>query len=150
MRYIVNVEAAIMRDDRYLLIVRGANESHAPGMLSLPGGKVEQTGNAIGILEDALRREIREEVGIEVEGPPTYLESTAFVADDGEPVINIVFLCRYRAGDAGPVGSEEVAQVRWMTAAEVRADPRTPPWLRGSVDLAEQRGTRLHGDRHNE
>jgi ADP-ribose pyrophosphatase YjhB (NUDIX family) len=141
MNYVVNVEAAIVRDDRYLLIVRGANESHAPGMLSLPGGKVEQAGNTLDILEATLRREVDEEVGVEIENSPTYLESTAFVADDGEPVINIVFLCRYRAGDVRPVAAEEVAQVTWMTAAEVLANPRTPPWLRRSVELAERRGS---------
>ena len=143
MRYIVNVEAAIVRDDRYLLITRGANESHAPGMLSLPGGKVEQAGAAVGILEATLRREIDEEVGVEIEDAPTYVDSTAFVADDGEPVINIVFLCRYRAGDPRPVASEEVAQVTWMTAAEVLANPRTPPWLHRSVELAERRRATL-------
>jgi 8-oxo-dGTP diphosphatase len=138
MNYIVNVEAAIVRGEQYLLIVRGASESHAPGMLSLPGGKVEHAGNTVAVLEDTLRREVREEVGVEVEDALAYLESTAFVADDGEPVINVVFLCRYRAGDAHPAASEEVAQVVWMTAAELLADPRTPPWTRRSVEKAEQ------------
>jgi 8-oxo-dGTP pyrophosphatase MutT (NUDIX family) len=138
MRCIVNVEAALVYDDRYLLIVRGANEAHAPGMLSLPGGKVEQ-GDTVAVLEVTLRRELREEVGVEIEDNLSYVDSTAFVADDGEPVINIVFLCLHRAGEARPVASEEVAQVAWMTAAEVLADPRTPPWLCRSVELAEQR-----------
>jgi ADP-ribose pyrophosphatase YjhB (NUDIX family) len=139
MNYVVNVEAAVVRDDRYLLIVRGANETHAPGMLALPGGKVEQAGDALTILEATLRRELREEVGVEVEDDLIYVDSTAFITDDGEPVINVVFLCRHRAGDARPVASEEVAQVMWMTAAEVLADSRTPPWLHRSVELAEQR-----------
>jgi 8-oxo-dGTP diphosphatase len=139
MNYVVNVEAAIVRDDRYLLIVRGANEAHAPGMLALPGGKVEQDGAGVAVLEATLRRELREEVGVEAADDLVYVDSTAFVADDGQPVINVVFLCRHRAGDARPVASEEVAQVMWMSAAEVLADPRTPPWLSRSVELAEQR-----------
>jgi ADP-ribose pyrophosphatase YjhB (NUDIX family) len=139
MQFIVNVEAALVRDDRYLLIVRGANESHAPGMLALPGGKVEPDGADVAILEATLRRELREEVGVEAGDDLIYVDSTAFVADDGQPVINVVFLCRYRAGDARPVASEEVARVVWVTAAEVLADSRTPPWLRRSIELAEQR-----------
>lgn len=138
MKYVVNVEAAAVWDGRYLLIVRGADESHAPGMLSLPGGKVEHAGNAAGVLEATLRRELREEVDVEIEGAPIYIDSTAFVADDGTPVINVVFLCRCRSGDARAIASEEVAQVAWMTAAEVLADPGMPPWLRRSVELAEQ------------
>jgi 8-oxo-dGTP pyrophosphatase MutT (NUDIX family) len=139
MNYVVNVEGALVQDERYLLIVRGAGESHAPGMLSLPGGKVEQAGAAVGVLEATLRRELREEVGVEIEDAPAYVDSTAFVADGGEAVINIVFLCRHRAGEAHPAASEEVAQVMWMTAAEALADPRTPPWTRRSVELAERR-----------
>jgi ADP-ribose pyrophosphatase YjhB (NUDIX family) len=139
MRYIVNVEAAVVREQKYLLIVPGAHEVHAAGMLSLPGGKVEPDGANVAILEVTLRRELREEVGVEVEDGLVYVDSTAFVADDGQPVINIVFLCRHRAGEARPVASDEVAQVVWMIAAEVLADPRTPPWLRRSVELAEQR-----------
>ena len=139
MNYVVNVEAALVRDDRFLLIVRGANESHAPGMLALPGGKVEQVDAVVAVLEATLRRELREEVGVEIDDNPVYVDSTAFVADDGQPVVNVVFLCRHRAGDARPVAPEEVAQVVWMTAAEVLADPRTPPWLWRSVELAEQR-----------
>jgi ADP-ribose pyrophosphatase YjhB (NUDIX family) len=143
MTFIVNVEAAIVRDDRYLLIVRGAGESHAPGMLALPGGKVEDAGATPAILEATLRREIAEEVGVEVGDALVYVDSTSFVADDGAPVIDVVFLCRYRAGDARPIATEEVAQVLWMTAAQVLADPRTPPWLRRSVELAEQRRGQL-------
>jgi len=143
MTFIVNVEAAVVRDQQYLLIVRGANEVHAPGMLSLPGGKVEQAGDAVAVLEATLRRELREEVGVEVADELIYVDSTAFVADDGQPVINVVFLCRHRAGDARPVASDEIAQVVWMTAAEVLADPRTPPWARRSVELAELRRSQL-------
>ena len=139
MTFVVNVEAAVARDRQYLLIVRGANESHAAGMLSLPGGKVEQDGAGVAVLEATLRRELREEVGVEVADDMVYVDSTAFVADDGDQVIDVVFLCRHRAGEAQPLASDEVAQVVWMTAAEILADPRTPPWLRRSVELAEQR-----------
>ena len=36
--FIVNVEGAILRGERYLMIVRGEAESHAAGTLSMPGG----------------------------------------------------------------------------------------------------------------
>ena len=38
--FVVNVEGAIEKDGRYLMIVRGADVAHAPGALSFPGGKV--------------------------------------------------------------------------------------------------------------
>ena len=49
-KYTVNVEGAIVKDGRYLMIVRG-EEEYAPGGLSFPGGKVEGAGNLDDILE---------------------------------------------------------------------------------------------------
>ena len=136
--YVVNVEVAIVRDGRYLLIVRGAAETHAPGTLSLPGGKVECTGQIEDVLEATAQREAAEEVGLDIAGPLAYVRSTAFVSADGDPVVDIVFLARAAAG--APVAGEpdEVAAMLWLTAAEVAADAQTPPWTRLSVARAEE------------
>jgi 8-oxo-dGTP pyrophosphatase MutT (NUDIX family) len=139
--YIVNVEAAIYRDGRYLMIVRGQEESHAPGGLALVGGKVEDAGNTSGILEATLRREVSEEVAVELQAEIEYLESNAFVADDGEPVVDIVFLCRYASGTPAIADPGEVAAIRWMTPEQILADPAIPPWTRHSIERAER--TRL-------
>ena len=40
-RFIVNVEAAIIKGDQYLMITRSKQESHAGGTLSMVGGKVD-------------------------------------------------------------------------------------------------------------
>jgi 8-oxo-dGTP pyrophosphatase MutT (NUDIX family) len=39
--FVVNVEGTIEQGGRYLMVVRGADGSHAPKALSFPGGKVE-------------------------------------------------------------------------------------------------------------
>jgi 8-oxo-dGTP diphosphatase len=137
--YIVNVEGAVVRDGRYLMVVRGEQESHAPGVLSLPGGKVENADGTENVLEGTLRREIEEEVGIQIWPDMAYVESKAFVADDGEPVIDVVFVCRYKSGRAVAADPGEVAAIRWMTARQVLEHPKAPPWTRQSVELAEKR-----------
>ncbi len=134
--YIVNVEGAIVKDSRYLMVVRG-EEEYAPGGLSFPGGKVEGAGNADSVLEETLRREIAEEVGLEVHAEMAYVRSSAFVAE-GDPVVDIVFLCRWKSGTAIAVDPAEVAAVRWMTTAEAIAHPDAPPWTRISLELAEK------------
>lgn len=144
-RYIVNVEGAVVRGGRYLMVVRGEAE-YAPGGLSFPGGKVEGVGRTADVLEETLRREIGEEVGVEVHAEMTYLRSSALVAE-GDPVVDVVFLCRWKSGEAtaadaaaeSPSAAKgEVAAVRWMTAAEAIAHPETPPWTRLSLQLAER------------
>jgi len=121
--YVVNVEAAILRDGRYLMIVRGEQESHAPGVLTLVGGKVENAGDVDDVLEETLRREIKEEVAVEIEDEVAYIESKAFVADDGEPVIDIVFLCRYKSGTPTIADPGEVAALQWMAPEQILAHP---------------------------
>lgn len=142
-RFIVNVEAAILRGERYLLIRRGAAEGHAAGLLSLPGGKVDLVAPGEGILEEALGREIREELDLELLPEMRYVHSSHFVADTGEPVIDIVFLCRDLGGEPRAVDPGEVAEILWRSAAEITADPTVPPWTRRSVELAEERRRQL-------
>lgn len=135
-RYVVNVEGAIAKDGHYLMVVRG-EEEFAPGGLNFPGGKVEGAEGADDVLEETLRREIAEEVGLEVEDEMAYLRSSAFLAE-GDPVVDVVFLCRWKSGEARALDPSEVAAVRWMTAAEAVAHPETPPWTRLSLELAEE------------
>jgi 8-oxo-dGTP pyrophosphatase MutT (NUDIX family) len=135
-RYIVNVEGAIVKDGQYLMVVRAADE-YAPGGLTLPGGKVEGAGSAEDVLEETLRREIAEEVGLEVHARMAYVRSSAFIAE-GQPVVDVVFLCRWRSGRAHVADPAEVAAVRWMPLAAALAHPETPPWTRLSLEMAEQ------------
>lgn len=136
--FIVNIEGAIWHEGRYLTIIRGAEESHAAGTLSFVGGKVEtDVPHENAIFENTLRREIREEVGLEIE-QPTYVESRMFTTGDSEPVINIVFLCRYQSGTVTIADPGEVAGFAWLTPAEIRAHPHTPPWVQDYLNPVEQ------------
>jgi 8-oxo-dGTP diphosphatase len=59
--FIVNVEGAIYKNEKWLLIKRSEKEEHAGGTFSLVGGKVDKEGNTTDILERTLKREILEE-----------------------------------------------------------------------------------------
>ena len=126
---LINVEGAIERNGQYLMIIRGPEVSHAPGALSFPGGRVELTDAPDNALESTLRRELLEEVGVEVSEKMTYVESRLFDRDDGRKVLNVVFLCHLRAGTPIADG-EEVQSVRWMTPEQILQD--APPWFRES------------------
>jgi 8-oxo-dGTP diphosphatase len=62
--FYVNVEGAVFKDDKWLIIGRSMKEEHAGGLLSLVGGTVENEGNTKDILERTIKRELFEEVGI--------------------------------------------------------------------------------------
>jgi 8-oxo-dGTP diphosphatase len=137
--YIVNVEVVIASGNRYLMAVRSEQETHAPGALSFPGGKVENAGITANILEETARREAREETGVELGDEIVYLESKSFIADDGQPVVDIVFLAHYASGTPTSGDPAEIASLTWMTAAEIASHPKTAPWTLDSTTLAEQR-----------
>jgi 8-oxo-dGTP pyrophosphatase MutT (NUDIX family) len=91
--YVVNVSVFLRRSGRWLLIRRGAGESPAPGQLGDVGGKVDsQAAAEPDILESTARREVLEEVGLDLTGVPLrFAESALFTTDDGDPVVNVLF-----------------------------------------------------------
>ena len=142
--YIVNVEGVVYRpeDNRYLMMVRGAGEEYLPGILSFPGGKVEGTESIQDVLESTVRREILEEVNVEVHDDVTYVESHSFVWEN-EPVVDVVLLCRYKEGQASPGDPLEVESVEWMRYEEILDHEKVPRWTKESLRLAEKKRIKL-------
>ncbi len=137
------VDVEVFKDGRYLMIVRGKNESHAPGALSFPGGKLEEDDGPADALESALRREIGEESGVAVHNEMTFVGSELFDMDDGRKALAVVFLCYYAAGEPRPGEDEESAH--WMTTQEIVTDPRAGSWLQKMAPVVEavRRGVKL-------
>ena len=136
--YIVNVEAAIRQDDKWLVIQRGLQEEHAAGMLSLVGGKVDEQGASMHVLEQTLLREVEEEVGLHVEESMNYVMSTSFYIGEDKCVINIVFLCKVASGEAYAKSGEEVEAVTWLTTEEILTSEQAPSYLKDSITAAEE------------
>lgn len=136
--YIVNVEAAIYYQDKWLIATRSTKEKHAGGTLALIGGKVETKQIQDNILESTVRREIMEEVGIEVADAMHYIKSSFFITQDGKPVINIIFLCKYKQGEAKVIDPNELSAIQWMSYEEIINNPLTPPWTKASLKEANK------------
>jgi ADP-ribose pyrophosphatase YjhB (NUDIX family) len=114
---VVGVGAVIVRDGRALVVKRG----HEPrkGEWSLPGGLVELGESLV----DALRRELREETGLDVEIGPVIETFDRIHRDDQGRVryhfVIVDFLCTADAGTPTP-GSDAEA-VAWVRADELAA-----------------------------
>ena len=135
--FIVNVEGAIYKNEKWLLIRRSEKEEHAGGLLSLVGGKVEKEGKSTDILEKTLKREITEEVGIEVSNL-RYVNSSSFVTDSGINVVDIVFLCDHESGEPFAKSPDEVDEVIWMTTQQILNNSDLPIYLKENIKLAEK------------
>ncbi|WP_421385258.1 NUDIX hydrolase [Bacillus salacetis] len=135
--FIVNVEGAIHRNGKWLLIFRNEKEEHAGGSLSLVGGKCELEGTSSNILERTLKREIFEEVGSEVRDLK-YVNSSTFVTESGLNVIDIVFLCHYKSGEPYARSADEVDEVIWLTTSEIIAHKELPAYLKENIRQADK------------
>jgi 8-oxo-dGTP diphosphatase len=114
--HVVAVFAWIEKGGMYLLAQRSVDDPQAGGLWSLVGGKVDNDmGN--GVIEETLRREIREEVGIEVTDEFDFLTSQGFIRVSGHHVISLIFKATYLSGEAQPLDGQE--QVKWMAKAEI-------------------------------
>jgi 8-oxo-dGTP diphosphatase len=140
-RFVVNVEAAVFREGAYLLATRAAGEDHAAGQRALIGGTVDADPTPEEPLAQTVEREVHEEVGVEV-ADLTYVTSGAFESDDGDPVVNVVFLGRWTAGEPRIREPEEVSAVEWLPVEDL-TEVSLPPWTRGYLQAADARRREL-------
>lgn len=111
---------ALVTRGRELLLARA--HRFAPGMYSALAGFVEP-GESI---EDCVRREVREEVGLEV-GKLTYFDSQPWAFPHS---LMIAYTAEYAGGDIR-LDDVEIAEARWFT-------PETMPPLPSSVSIARR------------
>lgn len=135
--FYINIEGAVFKNDKWLLIRRSTKEEHAGGELSLVGGTVDNEGNSNDILERTLRRELFEEVGVEVKDLIQYVRNTSFVLASGKEVVDIVFLCEFDKGEPYVKSPDEVESVHWMTTDEIVNHQEVQFYLRDNILAAE-------------
>ncbi|MDE1833395.1 MAG: NUDIX domain-containing protein [Candidatus Micrarchaeota archaeon] len=96
-----------------LLVKRGEDNPHKPGVWEIPGGRLELGESPF----EGLKREVEEETGLDVRimNP---LKVHHFARDDGQRITMIVFLCRADT-DSVRLSGEHVAHV-WMDTETAR------------------------------
>jgi 8-oxo-dGTP diphosphatase len=119
----VVVSAAVLIEGGRVLLTQRRSGTHLAGAWEFPGGKVEAGEDP----RDALRRELREEVGIETrvgEIVDVAFHCYADAPDGGKAVLLLFFEAEREAGSGEP-RAIDVAAVRWARADEL--DPGAFP-----------------------
>ncbi|MCA9969115.1 MAG: NUDIX domain-containing protein, partial [Anaerolineales bacterium] len=123
--------------DRYLLLRRAQTKDHGAGSWECVTGRVDQGEGFL----DALRREVREELGVDVT-PAFFVGTTHFYRGAPQPeneLLGVVFACTVADPAAIRLSHEHDAH-RWLTAAEAAAflDQAQPAarWLRTVIARA--------------
>lgn len=106
-RHTTVVGCLVRNDDNQVLLIR-----HCRRGWEIPQGRVEEGENLV----DALRREVREEAGVEIEPGP--LAAVWSMLTPPSAVI-FTFLGRYTGGKL--CGSDDSEEARWFTEAEAVA-----------------------------
>jgi 8-oxo-dGTP pyrophosphatase MutT (NUDIX family) len=138
--YLKVVEVAIEHDNKFLIIKRPEGK-HAGGLLSFPGGKVEEIDeqNEWDILRLAAKREILEEVGLDLQDNLNYITSNYFIDSIGAHVIDTIFHCKIKKTDLTINASpREVPEYYWLTAEEINKANNAPEWLKQYVKFIRQ------------
>lgn len=132
--YLNSVEVAIQHANTFLVIQRpqGVN---AGGLLAFPGGKVDENDehHEWDMLRHAAKREVREEVGLDLKDDLHYATSTYFTINDDKPlhVICTLFHCVLDKTDMAVCPSpREVAAYSWLTVDAINQAHNAPPWLK--------------------
>lgn len=131
-KYMVVVECAIEHNGKFLIIKRPMG-THAEGLLSFPGGKFENADglNSPDALVQAAKREVFEEVGLEILDPLHYVTSSFFTdSKTGENIVDTIFHCKLDKSKVElKISEREVVEYYWLTLDEVQSKENCPEWL---------------------
>ena len=125
----IAVTGIIVKDGKYLIAKRAEWQKDFPNKWTVPGGKIEMkdyvnrevsTPGAkqwYNVLEDVLKREVREEVGLEIKDIG-YVTNLIFIRKDGIPCM-VISLFAYPDSDEIKL-SNELSEYKWISLHELK------------------------------
>ena len=116
----VGVGALIFNEQNQLLMcLRGPQARNERGKWEIPGGKVEFGETLI----QALQREIKEEIGVEIEVLELLHVADHLILDEQEHWISPTYICRITAGTPKVIEPEKCDRLGWFSLQEAQQLP---------------------------
>ena len=131
MKLLLVVACALIDTDKRLLIAQRPEGKALAGLWEFPGGKIEPSERP----EEALIRELHEELGITVKEPCLAPLSFASFAYPAFHLLMPLYICRRWEGMVQP---RENQAVKWVKARDLRQYPMPPadePLIPPLIDL---------------
>ena len=127
--HFVVATAIIIKDGKYLIAKRASHEKAFPNKWTVPGGKlvvheykkiprtVSNYDGWYNITEWLVRKEVKEEVGLEIH-KPNYVTDLVFIRPDGFPVVTLSYWAHYKNGDVKLC--KDLTDFAWVTLKEAK------------------------------
>ena len=119
---------------RYLLLRRAAHRDYGQGAWESVTGRVDQGES----FEQALHREVREEIAAEVQ-IEFIIATTHFYRGEEKPeneLLGLIYGCTIKDAQAVKMGDEH-SEMRWVSVEEALAFLPQSHWLRNVIQRAE-------------
>ncbi len=131
--FVANVVVYRESDGKCLILKRDKREKVHPERYAVPGGKLEWINLDISnptrlngdvldyenAIEELLKREVREEAGIEIRSELFYINSVAFIRPDEIPVVLVKFAAKYKSGNV-VLEKGSFTDYAWVDGTEVK------------------------------
>lgn len=131
--FVANVVVYREKDGRCLILKRSEREKVHPGRWAVLGGKLEWgqfnikkptrlNGEVVyfeNAVEDLIKREVKEEAGIEIFPELKYINSNMFIRPDETPVVLVKFSAKYKKGQVVPEPGD-FTDFAWVNEKEIK------------------------------
>jgi 8-oxo-dGTP diphosphatase len=107
------LKAIVVKNGKILILKRSSKEDCFQEMWDIPGGRINFGEEP----EEALRREVKEETGLEIEVIKPVRVWTFFKDNGRTQVIGITLLCKHKSGRVKL--SEEHEDFKWVEPREI-------------------------------
>lgn len=126
--HFVVATAIILKDGKYLIAKRAPHEKAFPDKWTVPGGKLvtheyahlpkmQSYDGWYNVVDWVLRKEVKEEVGLEIERPE-YVCDVVFIRPDGYPVVTLSYWAPYKSGAVKLC--KDLTNYAWVTLEEAK------------------------------
>lgn len=121
----------INEEGKYLFVKKSSTEDINPNTYEFPGGRIEFGENP----EEALMREIKEEIGLDI-NIITAFNTWSFTKGEDFQLVGVDFLCTVKGGEEKL--SEEHESIQWANIEEIENNKEFPSWLLKTATKAEK------------